>query len=175
MANRTETIVLGGGCFWCIEAVYRRIEGIVSTRPGYAGGRTADPTYKQVCTGETGHAEVVEVAFDPDVIGLDSVLEVFWRAHDPTTLNRQGGDVGTQYRSAVYWTDAGQKGVVEASLAALAASGAYADPPVTETGPLEAFWPAEDYHRDYFEGNRSQSYCRLVITPKLHKLALLED
>ena len=175
MIDRNERIVLGGGCFWCIEAVYKRIEGVISTRPGYAGGTTANPDYERVCTGGTGHAEVVEIIFDPDVISLEALLEVFWRAHDPTTRDRQGGDVGTQYRSVILYADERQKAVAESSLAGLTASGTCVNNPVTQILPLQTFWPAEAYHKDYFENNRAQGYCRVVIEPKLHKLALLED
>jgi peptide-methionine (S)-S-oxide reductase len=175
MPEKSERIVLGGGCFWCLAAVYKRIEGVVSTRPGYAGGNLSDPSYEQVCTGKTGHAEVVEVSYHPDVVTLETLLEVFWRAHDPTTPNRQGGDVGTQYRSIILYEDDAQRNLAEMSLSGLIASGAYRIEPVTEIVPLDTFWPAEAYHSDYFENNRSQGYCRLVIEPKLHKLSLLED
>ena len=175
MSEKSETIVLGGGCFWCIEAVYKRIDGITSTRPGYAAGDIDNPDYKQVCSGTTGHAEVVEIAYDPDRIPLKTVLEIFWKAHDPTTLNRQGNDVGTQYRSIILYADDAQKTAAEASLAELASSGAYRKPPVTQIESLQKFWPAEPYHKDYFEGNRNQGYCRVIIEPKLKKLSLLKD
>ena len=175
MTDTSERIILGGGCFWCIEAVYKRIQGVVATRPGYAGGHLDNPDYKQVCTGETGHAEVVEISYDPHVISTETILEIFWRAHDPTTLNRQGNDVGTQYRSVILYSNEKQKELAEKSLAGLIDAGTYDDPPVTRIQPLETFWPAEAYHKDYFESNRSQGYCRVVIEPKLHKLALLED
>jgi len=173
--NNIERIVVGGGCFWCIEAVYKRIRGVVATRPGYAGGFAENPDYKQVCTGATGHAEVVEISYDRTAITGDAILEIFWRAHDPTTLNRQGNDVGSQYRSIILYANAGQKSLAEASLKDLVQSGTLTNPPVTQIVPLETFWPAEAYHKDYFEANRGQSYCRLVIEPKLHKLVLLED
>ena len=175
MTSGTERIVLGGGCFWCLKAVYNRISGITSTRPGYAGGHVENPDYEQVCTGETGHAEVVEISYDPSVLSTEAVLEIFWRAHDPTTRDRQGNDVGTQYRSIILYADENQKKLAEQSLAGLIASGMYPNLPVTTIEPLGTFWPAEAYHKDYFEGHRSQSYCRLVIEPKLHKLALMED
>ena len=175
MPVNSERIVLGGGCFWCLEAVYKRIEGVVSTRPGYAGGRLKEPTYEQVCTGETGHVEVVEVSFDPKIVSLEAILEIFWRAHDPTTPDRQGGDIGTQYRSVIFCADEVQTAAAKASLSELAASGAYEDEPVTQILPLDTFWPAEAYHKNYFDNNRGRGYCRAVIEPKLHKLALLED
>ena len=175
MADNRECIILGGGCFWCIEAVYKRIKGVISTRPGYAGGTVENPDYNQVTTGETRHAEVVEVCFDTTAISLTAILEVFWHAHDPTTLNRQGNDIGSQYRSVVYYNNEAQKEVAETSLQGLIHAGTYTSPPVTEIEPLESFWPAEVYHKDYFEANRGMSYCRMVIEPKLHKLALMED
>jgi peptide-methionine (S)-S-oxide reductase len=170
-----ERIVVGGGCFWCIEAVYKRIKGVVATRPGYAGGFAGNPDYKLVCTGDSGHAEVVEIGYDKTVITGEAILEIFWRAHDPTTLNRQGNDVGTQYRSIILYSGAAQKKLAETSIGDLEASGVYSKKPVTQVLPLETFWPAEAYHKDYFEDNRGQSYCRMVIETKLHKLALLED
>ena len=175
MTDNIERIVIGGGCFWCIEAVYKRIKGVTSTRPGYAGGVTENPDYKQVRTGETDHAEVVEICFDRTVISTEAILEIFWRAHDPTTANRQGNDVGSQYRSIIFYADENQKELAELSLKGLIDAGTHKDPPVTQILPLETFWPAEAYHKDYFEANRGQSYCRIVIEPKLHKLALMED
>ena len=170
MKEKIQHIVLGGGCFWCVEAVYKRIKGIVSTRPGYAGGDMDNPDYKSICTGKTGHAEVVELSYDPDIISLDDILTIFWQAHDPTTLNRQGHDSGTQYRSIILYDETFQRTVAEKSLKTLAESGLYANPPVTQIIHLEKFWPAEEYHKDYFELNRNQGYCRLVIEPKLKKL-----
>ncbi len=164
----TQSIILGGGCFWCIEAAYRRLNGVVNAESGYAGGHVEHPSYKQVCTGTTGHAEVVRVTYDTDVISLEDVLEFFWRAHDPTTLNRQGADVGPQYRSIVLCSDERQRASVEKSMAA--AQERFSDPIVTEIVPAGAFYPAEDYHRDYYEQNSRQGYCRLVIQPKLEKL-----
>ena len=175
MTNDSEPIVLGGGCFWCIEAVYKRIKGITSTRPGYAGGHAENPNYRQVCSGSTGHAEVVEVSYDPAVLSLDTILEIFWKSHDPTARDRQGSDVGTQYRSIILYADETQKITAEASLAQLTASGVHVKAPATQIEALETFWPAEPSHKDYFENNRGQPYCRVVIEPKLHKLALLED
>ena len=175
MTDNIERIVIGGGCFWCIEAVYKRIKGVTSTRPGYAGGVTENPDYKQVCTGETDHAEVVEICFDRTVISTEAILKIFWRAHDPTTANRQGNDVGSQYRSIILYADEKQKELAEMSMKGLIDAGTHKDLPVTQILPLETFWPAEAYHKDYFEANRGQSYCRIVIEPKLHKLALFED
>lgn len=163
-------IVLGGGCFWCLEAVYQRIEGIESVVSGYAGGQVENPTYEQVCTGSTGHTEVVLVTFNPEKISLKAVLDLFWMAHDPTTLNRQGHDVGTQYRSAVYYGSNEQRRVVEESVAQ--AQEYFSDPIVTEVAPLERFYPAEDYHQNYFNTHPFAGYCRVVIAPKLKKLSL---
>jgi len=164
-----ETIVLGGGCFWCIEAVFEELRGVDAAVSGYAGGHVANPTYKQVCGGDTGHTEVVQVTFDPNVIPLRKILEVFFTVHDPTTLNRQGPDVGTQYRSAAYWRDPGQKAAIEATTADFAARKVWPGKIVTEVAPLAAFWPAEDYHQEYFELNGSQPYCRAIVAPKVAK------
>jgi len=163
---------LGGGCFWCIEAVFERIEGIHSAVSGYAGGDTVDPTYSAVSSGNTGHAEVVRIEYDPDVITLDRILDLFWRAHDPTTLNRQGADVGTQYRSVILYTDETQAEIARKSKEKLEASGNYTDSVVTEIVPLDKFYTAEEYHQDYFENNPTAGYCRVVIAPKLKKLGL---
>lgn len=165
-----ETIVLGGGCFWCLEAVYKRVEGVTGVRSGYAGGSDPDPDYNKVCSGATGHAEVVEVSFDKQRVSLKEILDIFWQAHDPTSLNRQGADTGTQYRSIILHDDSGQREIAEASLQALEESGKYADPVVTELEPLEKFYPAEEYHQDYYRRNSSAGYCRVVISPKLKKL-----
>jgi peptide-methionine (S)-S-oxide reductase len=165
-----EKITLAGGCFWCTESVFIRIPGVLKSVSGYANGTKDNPTYQQVCTGTTGHAEVVQVEFDAAVVTLEALLELFWKAHDPTTLNRQGNDVGTQYRSGIYWTSDAQKSVAEASLKK--AQSRFDRPIVTEVLPLKAFWPAEDYHQDYFNKNPNQAYCRAVIPPKLKKLGL---
>ena len=165
-----ETAVLGGGCFWCLEAVYKRFEGVLSVASGFAGGNAEDPTYEQVCTGETGHAEVVKIEFDPLIISYDGLLDIFWKLHDPTTLNRQGADVGTQYRSIILYRNEQQKRTAEASLAR--AKSAFKDPIVTEIKPLKEFWPAEAYHKDYYDTHPAEGYCRLVIAPKLKKLGL---
>jgi len=169
-ANRTETATLGGGCFWCIEAVYERHDGIKSVVSGYAGGTTENPTYKQVTTGKTGHAEVTRIEYDPEVITYREILDIFWKAHDPTTLNRQGADVGTQYRSIILYHDDEQRKIAEESKSA--AEKSFARPIVTEIVPLERFYVAEDYHQDYYENNPRAMYCAFVIRPKLQKLGL---
>lgn len=168
-----ETITLGAGCFWCIEAAYRQIDGIHSAVSGYMGGTVAKPTYEQVCNGTTGHAEVVQVVYDPKKISTEKVLSWFWELHDPTTLNRQGADVGTQYRSAIFYHNEGQKKVAEASKKA--AQELFKSPIVTEITEAATFYPAENYHQDYYQQNKSKNpYCRAVITPKLKKLKLEE-
>lgn len=166
----SRSIVLGGGCFWCVEAAYRRINGILDARSGYAGGHVENPSYRDVCGGRTGHAEVVRITFDPDVISEDQVLDFFWEVHDPTTLNRQGNDVGPQYRSIILYSDEQQRDRAQASLER--AKERFSSPIVTEVEPLGAFYPAEDYHNDYYELNPNQGYCRLIIQPKLKKLGL---
>jgi peptide-methionine (S)-S-oxide reductase len=165
-----STVTLAGGCFWCTESVFIRIPGVIKSVSGYANGTKDHPTYQEVCTGTTGHAEVVQVTFDPAVVTLDSLLDLFYKAHDPTTLNRQGDDVGTQYRSGIYYTDDAQKAAAEAAKAR--AQTRFDRPLVTEIAPLKAFWTAEDYHQDYFNKNPNQAYCRAVIPPKLKKLGL---
>ncbi len=166
---KTETATIGGGCFWCAEAVFQRIPGVQSVTSGFAGGATPNPSYEQVCTGTTGHAEVIQLKFDPAVLSYDKVLEIFWEAHDPTTLNRQGADLGTQYRSIILYSDEAQKKAAEASKAKAAEH--FKDPIVTEIVPLKAFYPAEDYHQNFYNLNKNkQSYCQFVITPKLKKL-----
>jgi peptide-methionine (S)-S-oxide reductase len=164
----TEVATLGGGCFWCLDAAYREIEGVTRVVSGYAGGARDHPSYEQVCTGATGHAEVVEVEFDPGVIAYEDVLDVFWSLHDPTTLNRQGGDVGTQYRSVIFVHGDAQRAAAERSRDAVARL--WSDPVVTEILPAPAFWPAEEYHQDYFAHHPEQGYCQVVINPKLAKL-----
>ncbi|MDR7520589.1 MAG: peptide-methionine (S)-S-oxide reductase MsrA [Armatimonadota bacterium] len=166
---RREVATLAGGCFWCLEAVFNDLRGVERVVSGYAGGSVPDPTYEQVCTGTTGHAEVVQVTFDPEAISFRELLEVFFTIHDPTTLNRQGPDVGTQYRSAIFYHTAEQKATAEQVIRDLAAAGLWRDPIVTEVAPLEAFYPAEAYHQRYFERNPHQPYCRTVIAPKVVK------
>jgi len=166
--NATELATLGGGCFWCTEAVLERLDGVKAVPSGYAGGKTENPTYKEVCKGDTGHAEVIQVEFDPKTISYEQLLEVCWEAHDPTTLNRQGADIGTQYRSAIFYHDERQKAAALSSKAE--AQERFNDPIVTEIVPLDSFYEAEDYHQDYFRNNRNAPYCRMVIQPKLDKL-----
>jgi peptide-methionine (S)-S-oxide reductase len=166
----TETITLGGGCFWCLDAVFRRLKGVTGVVSGYAGGQVPRPSYEAVCTGNTGHAEVVQVTFEPAVISLRDILDVFFTTHDPTTLNRQGADVGTQYRSAIFYHSPEQKAAAEAAIAAFTSQKVYPRPIVTEVSPLTAFYPAEDYHQDYYDQNAWQPYCQIVISPKVAKL-----
>ena len=169
MKEELEIATLGAGCFWCVEAVYQDLEGVHKVISGYTGGKVKNPTYKEVCSGLTGHAEVAQVHFDPTVISFEEILEVFWHTHDPTTLNRQGADVGTQYRSAIFYQTEEQKKIAEASLAKTDASGLWPDPIVTEISPLGVFYVAENYHQDYYSLNPNQPYCRVVINPKLSK------
>jgi peptide-methionine (S)-S-oxide reductase len=164
----TETATVGGGCFWCLEAPFQRLRGVASVVSGYAGGDTADPTYEEVCSGTTGHAEVVQVTFDPDVVSFEELLEVFFALHDPTTVDRQGPDVGSQYRSAVFYHDERQRETVEAVVDRL--EGDVYDGIVTEIAPLEAFFRAEEYHQNYYEKNPGQPYCRMHVPPKLEKI-----
>jgi peptide-methionine (S)-S-oxide reductase len=168
-SKSTETITLGGGCFWCLEAVYDQVVGVGEVVSGYAGGSVPNPSYELVCSGRTGHAEVVRVTFDPAVITVREILEIFFSIHDPTTLNRQGADVGTQYRSAIFYENDEQRLIAEEVISELASSGAYQDPIVTEINPLKAFYPAENYHQEYFERNPRQPYCRAVVAPKVAK------
>jgi peptide-methionine (S)-S-oxide reductase len=163
-----ESIVLGGGCFWCLEAAYQEINGVTEVVPGYAGGEVTDPTYEQVCGGQTGHAEVVKVTFDSKIISLTDILDIFWAIHDPTTRNRQGNDVGTQYRSIILYSGDEQKTAAEASIKKVAQL--WPDPIVTQLEPLEKFYEAEEYHRNYFLNHPEQAYCQIVINPKLEKL-----
>jgi methionine-S-sulfoxide reductase len=165
-----ELATFGGGCFWCIEAVYERLEGVVSVVSGYAGGTRPDPAYREVCSGRTGHAEVVQVAYDPAVIGYEELLRLFFKAHDPTTLNRQGADVGTQYRSIILTHNPEQQAIAENLKASLDAD--IEGRIITEIKPLDVFYPAEDYHQDYYDNNPYAGYCRVVIRPKLEKLGL---
>ena len=170
MPKRTEVAVLGGGCFWCTEAVFKQLKGVKSVMPGYAGGNTENPTYDQVALGNTGHAEVIKIEFDSEEISYRDLLDVFWETHDPTTPDRQGNDVGPQYRSIILYTSEEQKDLAETSKQKLDAPGKFKNPIITEIKPLLKFYPAEEYHRDYFAKNPDQAYCQIVISPKLEKL-----
>jgi peptide-methionine (S)-S-oxide reductase len=164
-----EKATLGGGCFWCLEAVYERVQGVASVRSGYAGGAVPHPSYQQVCGGATGHAEVVQVAFDPGVISYRDVLDIFFAIHDPTTPDRQGHDVGTQYRSVIFHHSEAQRAEALAAIDDLGAQGIWDAPVVTQVEPLKVFWPAEDYHQEYFRRNPHQPYCQAVVAPKVAK------
>jgi peptide-methionine (S)-S-oxide reductase len=164
-----EVATLGGGCFWCLEAVYKELRGVEKSVSGYAGGHVKNPTYHQVCTGGTGHAEVVQVTFNPQEVSFKEILQVFFTIHDPTTLNRQGYDEGTQYRSAIFYHTPEQRQIAEQTIAELTAEKVWDDPIVTGIEPLTEFYPAEDYHQDYFENNPNQPYCRAVVAPKVAK------
>ena len=166
----TEIATLAGGCFWCLEAAFEQLRGVTTVESGYAGGTVADPDYQQVCTGETGHAEVVQITYDPGEISYEQLLAVFFTIHDPTTLDRQGGDVGTQYRSAIYYHDERQQQTATSFIAELSESGIWPDPIVTEIAPLAEFYAADNYHQEYYQRNSSQPYCQAVINPKLAKL-----
>jgi len=168
--KRMEVATLGGGCFWCIEAVFGEVEGVVSVLPEYSGGQVANPTYEEVSTGTTGHAEVVQVTFDPEIISYRELLEIFFAMHDPTTLNRQGNDVGTQYRSVIFYHNGEQKATAEKLIEELSKAKIYNAPIVTKVEPFKAFYKAEEYHRDYFKRHPEQLYCKLVISPKIAKL-----
>ena len=170
----TETATLAAGCFWCTEAVFEAIDGVTAVTSGYIGGQVPDPTYKQVCSGATGHAEATQITFDPKRVSYDELLDLFWRMHDPTTLNRQGADEGTQYRSAVFYHDEEQRKLTEAYKKKLDAAGIWDDPIVTEITAAQTFYKAEGYHQDYWQLNPNQGYCRMVIRPKLRKLELEE-
>ena len=167
--NDKQVVTLGGGCFWCLEAVYAELQGVVKITSGYAGGTEANPTYQQVCSGNTGHAEVVQVTFDPEVTAFEEILGVFFSIHDPTTLNRQGADVGTQYRSVIFYENEQQKEAAGQFISELTAEQIFSDPIVTEVVPLEMLYEAEDYHQDYYKYNSRQPYCQVVITPKVAK------
>ena len=169
MMKRAEDAVFVGGCFWCLEAIFQEVEGVQSVQSGYAGGTTSNPTYHQVCSGTTGHAEVVRVRFDPGAIDYADLLRIFFTIHDPTTRDRQGNDVGPQYRSIILYSDDAQRETVAAAMREIEAAGLYPDPLVTELVPLGEFWPAEPYHDDYFRKNPNQPYCRIVIDPKVAK------
>lgn len=167
--GKYELATFGQGCFWCAEAIFEQLEGVIKVESGYSGGKTSNPTYKEVCSGLTGHAEVVQITFDPNKISYDELLEVFWKTHDPTTLNRQGNDVGTQYRSVIFYHNDEQKRKAEAYLKKLNAEKVWNAPIVTEISPFAKFYKAEDYHQEYFANNPEQAYCRFVIVPKLEK------
>jgi peptide-methionine (S)-S-oxide reductase len=170
MTGTRELATVAGGCFWCIEAVFEQLAGVEKVVSGYAGGTVPNPTYKQVCTGTTGHAEVVQITFDPAVIGYRDLIEIFFAFHDPTTLNRQGHDEGTQYRSAIFTHSEDQKRIAREVIAQLTRDQAFDDPIVTQVAPIGAFYPAEDYHQGYYQANPDQPYCRATIPPKLKKL-----
>ena len=168
--SSTETATFGTGCFWCTEAIFKELEGVVSVMPGYSGGQTINPTYKEVCSGETGHAECTQIVYDPAKISYDELLEVFFKVHDPTSLNRQGNDVGTQYRSVIFYHGDEQKRLAEKYKTELDRSGAYDKPIVTQIVPMEKFYRAENYHHDYYEYNKDKNpYCAVVVRPKLEK------
>lgn len=164
-----QTAIFGSGCFWCAEAIFSQLEGVKSVMPGYAGGHTPDPTYQQVCSDTSGHAEVVRIEFDSSVITYNDLLEIFWQTHDPTTLNRQGNDIGSQYRSIILYQNDEQKKQAQHMLVDLEKEKKFSAPIVTEIIPLQEFYPAEDYHKDYYLRNRMQPYCQFVISPKLAK------
>lgn len=166
----TEIATLANGCFWCSEAVFSRLKGVKSVVPGYSGGKIEEPSYDDVCTGRTGHAEAAQIEFDPAVISFEKLLDVFWHTHDPTTLNRQGADVGTQYRSAIFYHDDRQREIAENSKRELEEEVIYNDPIVTEITPFKNFYIAEDYHKKYYENHQDAQYCRFVIEPKIRKL-----
>jgi peptide-methionine (S)-S-oxide reductase len=169
-SNTTEIATLANGCFWCSEAIFKRLKGVKSVLPGYSGGIVKNPSYEQVCTGRTGHAESIQIEFDPKIIPFKKILEIFWYTHDPTTLNRQGNDVGTQYRSAIFYHDEKQKEVAEKLKKELEVERIYKDPIVTEISPFKSFYVAEDYHKNYYEEHQSATYCSYVIDPKIRKL-----
>jgi len=167
--SKLETATFGSGCFWCTEAIFERVKGVTSVVSGYAGGKVDNPSYEEVCTGKTGHAEVIQIKFDSAVVSYDELLEIFWKTHDPTTLNRQGADVGTQYRSVIFYHNDEQKEKAESYKTELNKAKIWEDPIVTEISPLKNFYSAEKYHQDYYEQNPNQGYCSFVITPKIEK------
>ncbi len=169
MSDRTELLTVGGGCFWCTEAVFSDLRGVTSVLPGYSGGRGVDPSYEDVCTGRTGHAEVVQIAFDPGEISLHDLLSIFFTVHDPTTKDRQGNDVGPQYRSVIFYRSPEQKATAEQVIREVGAERIWRRPIVTEVTPFAAFYPAEEYHRDYFRRNPERAYCQMIIAPKVAK------
>lgn len=167
---RIEIATFAGGCFWCFEGIFKRLKGVVSVESGYSGGNVENPTYQDVCSGQTGHAETVSITFDPDIISFEKLLSIFWYLHDPTTLNQQGNDTGTQYRSAIFYHTQEQKKLAEESKANVEKEGMYKDPVVTEIVPFKNFYKAEDYHQQYYDKNQSAPYCKFVIDPKINKL-----
>lgn len=167
--GKRDTATFGAGCFWCVEAIFQNLKGVEKVSSGYTGGSVPNPSYEEVCTGMTGHAEVAQILFDPEVITYKELLEVFWQTHDPTTLNRQGADVGTQYRSAIFYHNDEQRRLAEEYKKKLNESGAFNNPVITEISPLTVFYEAENYHQDYYNNNGNQPYCRLVIKPKMEK------
>ena len=170
MDKQIKTVILGGGCFWCVEAVFKMLKGIISVSPGYAGGVKENPTYDEVSSGTTGHAEVAKIEYDPDIIFYNDLLTVFFASHDPTTLNRQGNDIGPQYRSIIFYSDDGQKNEAEEFIKNLNNSSKEGAPVVTEVRPLEKFYEAENYHKNYYENHKEAPYCQIVINPKLEKV-----
>lgn len=173
MNDKFEIATLANGCFWCSEAVFKRLKGVKSVLPGYSGGIVKNPSYDQVCTGKTGHAESIQIEFDPKVIPFETILDVFWHTHDPTTLNRQGNDVGTQYRSAIFYHNQKQKEIAEKSQMELEKKGVYKDSIVTEITSFRNFYKAEDYHKNYYDKNQDAPYCNFIIDPKVRKLLLM--
>ncbi len=172
-SSKYETITLGAGCFWCVEAIYSRVNGVISATSGYSGGESENPTYKDVCSGETGHVEVVQVVYDPSVIPLAKVLEIYFKTHDPTQLNRQGADIGEQYRSVIFYQNENQKKVATEVKEMLGKASIWNDPIVTAIEPIKNFYKAENYHQDYFENNPKQPYCQMVVNPKVEKFEKL--
>jgi methionine-S-sulfoxide reductase len=168
-SNNLETITLAGGCYWCVEAVYEKLDGVKSVVSGFAGGKNANPTYEEVCTGKTGHAEVVQITYDTTKTNLDEIFQVFFTVHDPTTLNRQGADVGTQYRSVIFYANEEQKNAAHSIIDQLNSEKVYSNPIVTTLEPLTQFYKAEDYHQNYYQNNKNQPYCEMVIQPKIEK------
>ncbi len=169
MKDNLAIATFGNGCFWCTEAIFQQLKGVETVLSGYTGGQVKNPSYKEVCTGTTGHAEVIQITYDPSVISYRELLDVFFYTHDPTTLNRQGADVGTQYRSAIFFHNKEQEADAKTIIAQLTAEGVYADPIVTEISAIGAYYPAEEYHRNYYNNNKNQGYCRAVINPKMDK------
>lgn len=171
--GQSNIATLGGGCFWCVEAVFQRIDGVIEVKPGYAGGHIKNPTYKEICTGTTGHAEVAQLKYDSTIVSYEDILNIFWQAHDPTTLNRQGNDKGTQYRSVIFYHDEIQNGIAKSLLKKIEKLGVWPDPIVTEITEINNYSDAEDYHKNYYNDNQNQPYCVFVIKPKLDKLEKL--